>query len=230
MKQRKSLAFLGLGMAAAVLAASLSGCTVVGLENGEILFGGKQVSESTPTNAFDEEFDPDAFVASIWEEEAMPAFEEQAVEFEVVRAALLEDFEGACEQYGVLSNDKGSWVFVVNGSGVVTQVNRESRNGVAALEIANNGSPFTAGLQIGPVYQGASLRDALTFIKFSDYKNQIVFSGISSALNSKVDTDIVTPACIDEAAGKTVEFTGAFSLKDKDGEIIITPVALTVKG
>lgn len=226
MKKRNPLGRAGAVAALGLAICLLGGCAVVDLNNGDILFGARQVGEEQDTNAFDEQFDPDAYVASVWEEEAMPTFEESAQDLAVVRDALAQDFDAACETYGRLSNDKGSWVFVVKGQGTVDEVNRESRNGVALL--STDSGPVS--LQIGPVYQGASLRDALPFIKFSDFTNQVAFSGISSALNRKVDSDVITASNIDGATGQTVTFTGAFSVKSGGDDIVVTPVALTIGG
>lgn len=211
-------------LALTLMIGMLSACTVVNLDDGTILFGGKESEEEAGASVFDEEFDPDQYVSEIWESQALPVFLDSAAEFSTVYEAISKDFDAACETYGILSNDKGSWVFIVKGTASVSEVNRESRNGIAALLVDET----AVQLQIGPVYKGASLRDALPFIKFSDFKNQVAFSSISSALNRYVDETIITASGIDDAAGKQISFVGAFSIKAAADDIMITPVEIQV--
>ena len=224
MWKRKKIRCLGTGLSMILTMFLLSGCAIISLDDGRLVYGGKQIEGAEDAPVFGEEFDPDAYVQSIWEEEALPTFEESANDFLTVQEAISQDFEQACEEYGILSNDKGSWVFVVEGSGTVNEVNRDSRSGFAIVEIDSHPTK----LQVGPVYKGASLRDSLPFIQFNDFKNQIAFSEVSSALNRMVDTNIVAQSGIDEGTGKEATFTGAFSIKNAEEEIMIIPVILEV--
>ena len=209
-----------------------SGCAVVSLEDGSILYGARQVAEGDAgaddaMTILDAEFDADQYVESIWESQVLPELETSAMDLTEVKQALAQDYQKACEECGVISNDKSSWVFVVSAEGTLKDVNRESRNGIATIEIEGENAPYTIQLQIGPVYKGASLRDALPFIKFSDFKNQVDFSSISSALNRKVDTDIIPAANLEESIGQTIRFTGAFSIKNEEDDMVVTPIAWT---
>jgi predicted lipoprotein len=206
----------------------LSACTVVNQENGTIVFTTHGVKLEENVSTFDEEFDPDKFVESVWKSRAVPIFEEKAIDLFLVKSAVDADFDAACAQYGAISNDKSGWVFVVKGTGKLLEVNRTSRNGIALVEAGTGDSAWTLQIQIGPVYKGMVLRDTLPFISFSDYPNQIVFSGISSAFNRKIDKDVVIPSGIDDTwTGKDIHFTGAFSLRDGENEWVITPVMLS---
>jgi Predicted periplasmic lipoprotein len=224
MCKRKNIRCLRMGLTMVLLLLLLNGCAVVNLEDGKIIFGGKVVAGEEDMSTFEEVFDSDTYVQSIWEEEALPVFAEQANDLTTVTAAIAQDFEQACKEYGILSNDKGSWVFVVQGEGIIGNINRESRNGLAIIAVAD----LTTQLQIGPVYKGASLRDSLPFIQFNDFKNQIAFSEVSSALNRMVDESVIASSGIDEGTGKQVSFTGAFSIKSANDNIMIIPVMLEV--
>jgi len=224
MCKRKNIRCLRMGLTMVLLLLLLNGCAVVNLEDGKIIFGGKVVAGEEDMSTFEEVFDSDTYVQSIWEEEALPVFAEQANDLATVTAAIAQDFEKACEEYGILSNDKGSWVFVVQGDGIIENINRESRNGFAIIAVAD----LTTQLQIGPVYKGASLRDSLPFIQFNDFKNQIAFSEVSSALNRMVDESVIAGSGIDEGTGMQVSFTGAFSIKSANDNIMIIPVMLEV--
>ncbi|GHV75290.1 lipoprotein [Spirochaetia bacterium] len=210
----------------------LNACTVVKLDDGAIIYRTRRTTaENTGQGSvFEKQFDPDEFVEDIWGTKAIPLFEENAVDIIKVKTALAANFDSACQQYGVRSNDKSSWVFTVYGSGTVKEINRESRNGYAVLAAGSPDDPVTLSIQIGPVYKGVALRDSLQFIQFNDYENQIVFNNISNALNRKVDRDIVGVSGIDGALGKEIAFTGAFMQRNaEESDIVLTAVKLSVK-
>jgi predicted lipoprotein len=206
-----------------------SACTVVNQNDGTIIFTTHAAKNGENVSAFDEEFDPDQFVESIWESKAVPVFEEKAVDLHIIKSAVDADFNVACDQYGVISNDKSGYVFVIKGTGRLLEVNRTSRNGILLVEVNSGANSWTLQIQIGPVYKGMVLRDTLPFISFSDYQNQIIFSGISSAFNRKIDRDVVIPSAIDDAwIGKNIQFIGAFSLRNGENDWVITPVMLSL--
>jgi predicted lipoprotein len=78
----------------------------------------------------------------------------------------------------------------------------------------------TVTLVTGPVIAGTAIRDAVGFIDFSQFTNQIDYANVSTELNNHVKTDVV--AELDRAAltGKAVTFEGAFSL--------LTPTVISV--
>jgi predicted lipoprotein len=202
-------------------------CTVVKQKDGTIIFTTHAAKNEENVSAFDEKFDPDQFVESIWESRAVPLFEEKAINLHIIKSAVDEDFNVARDQYGVISNDKSGWVFVIKGMGKLVEVNRTSRNGILLVEVNSEANPWTLQIQIGPVYKGMVLRDALPFISFNDYQNQIIFSGISSAFNRKIDRDVVIPSAIDDTwNGKNIQFIGALSLRNGENDWVVTPVML----
>jgi predicted lipoprotein len=207
----------------------IGACTVVSQIDGTIIFTTHAVKNEENTSVFDEEFDPDQFVESVWESRAVPIFEEKAVDLRVIKSAVDTNFDIACDQYGVVSNDKSGWVFIIKGTGKLTEVNRTSRNGTLLVEVDSGANTWTLQIQIGPVYKGMVLRDALPFISFNDYQNQIIFSGISSAFNRKIDQDVVIPSAIDDTwLGKNIQFTGALSLRNGESDWVVTPVMLSL--
>jgi predicted lipoprotein len=206
-----------------------SACTVVNQNDGTIIFTTHAVNNKENVSAFDEEFDPDEFVESVWESRAVPVFKEKAVDLHIIKSAIDEDFNIACDQYGTISNDKSGWIFVIKGTGKLLEVNRVSRNGTLLVEVDAGVNTWTLQIQIGPVYKGMVLRDALPFISFNDYQNQIIFSGISSAFNRKIDRDVIIPSAIDDTwVGKNIQFIGALSLRNGQSDWIITPVMLAL--
>ena len=79
----------------------------------------------------------------------------------------------------------------------------------------------------GPVLIGTALRDAVGFISFSQFTNQIDYLDVATAINSLVKTDVL--AKVDKAGliGKQVAFAGAFSGIDPSNVVVI-PTELSV--
>ena len=83
-------------------------------------------------------------------------------------------------------------------------------------------------LNTGPVLLGTDLRDAVGFIDFSKFTNQIDYADVATQINTQ-DKALVL-AQIDRAnlTGKRVSFAGAFSLTDPhDIEIVPTQLAVS---
>ena len=73
----------------------------------------------------------------------------------------------------------------VKGRAVVTSVDTRSRVGLALLDLTPADGRADGALQIGPVLRGTALRDALEFVKFGDFVNQIAFAEVATALNER---------------------------------------------
>jgi predicted lipoprotein len=72
------------------------------------------------------------------------------------------------------------------------------------------------------------LRDALPFICFNDFVNQLEFADVSKALHQRVMDEVISKTDLASAVGKTINFAGAFTLSDIS-KIVITPVKLEVQ-
>jgi predicted lipoprotein len=70
------------------------------------------------------------------------------------------------------------------------------------------------------------VRDALEFIKFDDFNNQIEFANISREINFYIRDNIVPSVDDSWKPGMVVDFLGAFTLFDGSEEVMITPVQL----
>ena len=115
----------------------------------------------------------------------------------------------------------------VKGTGVVVAVDRQSRVGVMRVQVRGS-KPVMVAMQIGPVLRGTALRDAASFIHFSDFINQFDYAGAANALNDYALRTVIAPLSIDTLQGRTIMFTGAVSKSASrdDGAIEITPVHL----
>ena len=84
-------------------------------------------------------------------------------------------------------------------------------------------------LQIGPVIIGSAIRDALPFVDFKNFTNQLDFADASKALTA-LALAAIAPAVAQIAVGSRIQFAGAFSMTSKADPVRITPVSLSVVG
>jgi predicted lipoprotein len=174
------------------------------------------------------EFNADTYVDSIWESKVVPMVVEKNVDLSALLTALDADVEAAKKQYG--SGDAGGAThFIVKGTGRVSRVNSSSQNGAIVISLPNYKGKTEVVLQIGPVFRGTSIRDAVGFIQFNQFVNQLQFADVGNKLNDRVVTSVVKDFDPATAPGKQVSFYGAFTLGDR-GKVIITPVKLETGG
>jgi predicted lipoprotein len=116
----------------------------------------------------------------------------------------------------------------VKGLGMVSAIDRNSRVGMLRLQIVNGGP--TVAIQIGPVIRGTALRDASSFIQFSNFTNQFDYAGAANALNDYALENVIAPVPIATLLGRVVTFVGAVSSSPRreDGAIEVVPVRLAV--
>ncbi len=114
---------------------------------------------------------------------------------------------------------------------MVTDVNLESRAGQALVRIDGSAAPATVAIQVGPVLRGTALRDALGFVRFTDFVNQFDFAAVANALNERVLTTVLGPVDVRGLSGQRVSFTGAVSRDTRAAATLeIVPIRLAVAG
>ncbi|MCC7009658.1 MAG: DUF2291 family protein [Acidobacteria bacterium] len=165
-------------------------------------------------------FDADAYVKSIWSSRVLPSAERSAIDLQV----FVQRQAGAAAAGG-----QARRAVFVKGVASVAQIDRTSRIGLARLRLAWAQDARTAAIQIGPVLRGTALRDALDFVRFTDFVNQLEFAGVANALNQRVLAEVLGAVNVDDLAGREVAFVGAMPASD-DAPIEIVPVALRVSG
>jgi predicted lipoprotein len=174
------------------------------------------------------DFNADAYVDSIWESKLVPLLIEKAVDLSTLLAAFDADFEAARKKYG---RDEGGGAahFIVKGEGRVSRVSSSSQNRAVSINLKNYKGKTEVVLQVGPVFRGTSLRDAVGFIQFNQFVNQLQFADVGNKLNDRVATAVIKDFDLTTAQGKEVSFYGAFTLSDRS-KIVITPVKLETGG
>jgi predicted lipoprotein len=167
-------------------------------------------------------FDAATFVDEHWKSRILPLIRDESVDLDTLLAELALHPDAA-SAFGHRVGD-GPLHVRVRGTGRVVRVDTTSRAGVLVLALAGGRE---ATLQIGPVIRGTALRDALPFVSFDRFVNQLEYAGVSNALNARLVESVLAP--LDRAAltGVEIRFAGVFEWGNLD-TVIITPVEIEV--
>ena len=214
-------------MLGGALVLTLSGCTLWTVRSLHPAAGTETAGSIVPGQPG---FDAAGYANSIWASQVVPTVDESATDLQTLLTALKADPAGAEQKYGHREGQR-PYNFLVKGEAKVLSVDTTLRAGTAKLDLAPGDGQADATLQVGPVIQGTSLRDALPFIQFQMFTNQIEYADVSGALNDHVLKDSIGSLDVTSLAGKTIDFEGAFTLGE-DGSltnVLITPVKIQVK-
>lgn len=173
-------------------------------------------------------FDKVKYVNDIWESKVIPTVEQDSVEFDTLMSAIRADPKQAAEKYG--HDVGGATSYLVSFSGVVTNVDTSSLTGTISVNVSYKGTDVPVKVQIGPIILGTALRDAVKFIRFEDFLNQMQFGNVSDELNTRVEKEVVSKLDLKSLAGKNISVKGAFTY-DSSGinDILATPVIVKVE-
>lgn len=169
-------------------------------------------------------FDATAYVGSIWNSRVVPTVEREATEYAQLLPSLKADPEGTAQRLG--RGSRGRSYFLVKGEGTVVSVDRRSRNGLLGLDVSPGDGQADLWLQIGPVVQGMALRDAVGFISFDQFVNQLDYADVGNALNQRVLDSVVKGLDSESVQGSVLSFSGALSPGER---MVVTPVRLGKK-
>lgn len=161
-------------------------------------------------------FDAVAYVDSIWTSRVVPQIEANAVSLPFFLDAAA-------------SGATGARTGAVGVEGVIVSVDTSSRVGVAVVDLDPADGRPDATIQIGPVLRGTALRDALDFIRFTDFTNQIEFAAVAGALNDRVLGDVLGAVDFSALERRWVRAIGAASHTAPDGLPSIVPVRIIVE-
>lgn len=194
----------------------------------------------------DETFDPAAYVDGIWESQLMPAFDDGTVDLAQILAAMEPDGSGVvpkealtsvAEQFGLITEGEAH-VYMVKGSGQIASVNAETSLGTATVTLDGYDGPIQVQLYIGTRIpsDNTSVRDAVGFISFGDFKEQTEYGKASTEINKRILTTVLGEIERESLVGQTVTFQGAFTIRTFNllqidlSEINVVPVQLAVGG
>ena len=165
-------------------------------------------------------FDPVSYVENIWDSKIRTTIHNDSEEITFILDQLFKNQELAEEKYGHRSGT-GSFSFMVHGKAVVESLNKKSRVGTLGIKLEKK-YDAEIYITIGPVIKKDSIRDAVKFIKFNDFVNQLDFADVSRVIKVRVLNEIIGPLNLKEIAGKKINFEGAITFDRKD-KIYITP-------
>ena len=170
-----------------------------------------------------EAFDPVAYVDGIWESRLLPTFNEKAVELAKILSEMEPDASGTvpkddliaiANQYGLITVGEAH-IYIVKGSGTIVSVNAETSLGTAEVALDGYDGPIKALLYIGTRIpsDNSSVRDAVGFITFGDFREQTEYGKAATEINRRVLATVLGGVDRDNLAGKTISFKGAFTIR-----------------
>lgn len=174
-------------------------------------------------------FNAKTYVDGIWTSKVVPTVHSKATDAATLLPAITANPTAAGKRYGRQAGTGGPYSFLVKGTGKVTKVDTSVPTG--PVTVAPSGTSARGEkvfLATGPVIAGTSLRDAVGFIDFSQFTNQLDYANVATQLNNRVKTDVLGKVDRKSLVGKQVSFEGAFSLLDP-ANILVVPTSLTVQ-
>jgi predicted lipoprotein len=171
--------------------------------------------------------DQTSYVDQIWDSKLMPTVKEKAVDLDTLLSGLITNEAETSKKYG--HKISGPYNFLVKFEGTVKEVNTKSRAGKVTLDVPLKSARPDVILQIGPVIQGYSVRDAVGFIRFEQFTNQIEFADVADQINNRLYEQVLKSIDFNAAQGKTLSVYGAFTLDKGLTKLVITPVIIEVK-
>lgn len=189
-----------------------------------------------------EAFDPVVYVDGIWESQLIPTFNDGAVDLSKILSELEPDASGTASkddliaianQYGLITVGEAH-VYMVKGSGKIGSVDAETSLGTAEVMLDGYDGPIKVQLYIGTRIPSdeTSVRDAVGFISFGDFKEQTEYGKVNTEINKRVLSTVLDDIDRDNLVDKTISFKGAFTIRTFNllqidvKEIYIVPVEI----
>ena len=192
-------------------------------------------------------FDASAGGDTMWTDQLAPEISEKAVDLTELLNSSNGDLlgAGASAKAAKVPTDSSaaaskSIIYAVKGTGTVEEVVSKvvdpeaSSKGYLLIKPDGYSGEEVIKIAVGPVNMDTSLRDAVTFMDINNYNGQKVttneWADVAKSINQMSQDYVVANLDLASAKGKTVDFTGAFTVSStKKDEVFITPVALEIK-
>ena len=179
--------------------------------------------EDVEKAAQSEVFDPVAYVDGIWDTKLMPSFNENAVDLSKILSEIQVDSNGATSkedlinitnEYGLITVGEAH-VYMVKGNGKVVSVNTDTSLGTIEVTLDGYNGPIKVLIYVGTRIPSdeTSVRDAVGFISFGDFKEQTEYGKVSSEINKRVLSEVLGDMDTNSLMGKTITFKGAFNIR-----------------
>ena len=141
-------------------------------------------------------------------------------------AANSPDEAGAKFGYRAKSEDT-PWTLMARFSGVIVAADTELRASTISVDASGQGKA-DAIVQIGPAMRGTAIRDALDFVSFNDFTNQIDFARYGKAFNTYIDHATLDKLPRDALVGRKVTVLGAYPFVSAAETPLVTPVEISI--
>lgn len=169
----------------------------------------------------------EAYAQEIWEPKVLPVIQENLVPLPELKTALAADADAAGKQDGLRPEGEANpWNFAVSGEGNIVEAKLDSRAAKLGIDTTGDGVADVT-VQLGPVIRGTALRDAMPFIVFTDFRDQIEFAKLANALNAMAHAAISVPE--GDVIGQAARFEGVFTFRDP-AKIELVPTMLEIGG
>jgi predicted lipoprotein len=192
-----------------------------------------------------EAFDPVVYVDKIWDSKIIPTINEKAVDLSLIMGEMKPDSNGFAEKddliaiaqkYGLITVGEAH-VYMVKGTGQVVNVDTSSSTGIMEIQLDGYTGPIKVLIYIGPRIPSdeTSVRDAVGFINFGDFKEQTEYGKVGAEINKRIIAQVLTPLNKDQLQGKTITFYGALTIRTFNlinidlKKVTIVPIKIEVK-
>ncbi|MFY0617472.1 DUF2291 family protein [Shimia sp.] len=214
---RRSFIFTTIPFGALVALTVLTGCKVV-----------KNVdpnSESEIEAALTDAERMAIYAREIWDTDVLPTVSKHVVPLAELRSALADDVDAAGMAFGLRPEGEANpWNFAISGTGIILTAKTASRAAKLHVDTDEDGQADVT-IQLGPIVRGTSLRDAMPFLLFSNFRDQIEFAKLAGGLNAMAHERLTIPE--GDLTAQPVKFEGVFTFKDISKEIELVPTTLT---
>ena len=175
-------------------------------------------------------FDPDKLVADIWDAKVVPYLKGRAGSFQEVSALVNGNLDAVAQKYGHKEKQANApWTFAATVKGKIVAAETKSRAGSIDVDVDGDGKADVR-VDIGPAIRGTAIRDALDFVNFNEFKNQIEWAQYGKAFNTRINTLSLEKLPRDGLVGRQVEALGAYPLPAAGQLPQFVPVTITVGG
>jgi predicted lipoprotein len=164
-------------------------------------------------------FDPQQYGEETYPK-VVSTLEQNAEPLPKLAAALAKDPEAAGEQFGNRAGNS-PYAFPVSAEGVAG----EAKDGTLPVKVKGVPKDVTVSVQVGPAIPGTAIRDAVGFIEFGQFVNQVEYADAATALNDQVKAQVLEDLDAASLEGKKVQVLGAFTYLAPT-VVTITPVKL----
>ncbi len=179
--------------------------------------------EDVEKAAQSEIFDPVAYVDGIWASKLLPAFDKSAIDLSKILSEIKvnpdgvtskEDLIDITNKYGLITVGEAH-VYMVRGSGKIASINTDTSLGTIGVALDGYDGPIEVLIYVGTRIPSdeTSVRDAVGFISFGDFKEQTEYGKVSSEINKRVLSEVLHGVDTSSLLGKTITFKGAFNVR-----------------